>query len=92
MEYANNKCANEANSILGFIRRAVGPKSSELFSKLYESLVRPMPYPSTFEKVQRKASKFTLGNIGRDKPYEERVRLFANRKEQSIGAFFNIRF
>ena len=29
-----NKCANKANSVLGFIRRAVGPKNPELFSKL----------------------------------------------------------
>ena len=37
-----NKCANKANSVLGFIRRAVGPKNPELFSKLYKSLVCPI--------------------------------------------------
>ena len=37
-----NKCANKANSVLGFIRRAVGPKNLELFSKLYKSLVCPI--------------------------------------------------
>ena len=37
-----NKCANKANSVLGFISRTVGPKNSELFSKLYKSLVRPI--------------------------------------------------
>ena len=31
-----NKCANKANSVLGFIRRTVGPKDPELFSKLYK--------------------------------------------------------
>ena len=36
-----NKCANKANSVLGFIRRTVGPKDPELFSKLYyKSLAR----------------------------------------------------
>ena len=37
-----NKCANKANSVLGFIRRTVGPNNSELFLKLYKSLVRPI--------------------------------------------------
>ena len=27
-----NKCANKASSVLGFIRRTVGPKNPELFS------------------------------------------------------------
>ena len=30
-----NKCPSKANSILGFIKRTVGPKNSKLFSKLY---------------------------------------------------------
>ena len=30
-----DKCANKANSVLGFIRRTVGPKNPELFSKLF---------------------------------------------------------
>ena len=37
-----NKCANKANSVLGFIRRTVGPKNPEFFFKLYKSLVRPI--------------------------------------------------
>ena len=37
-----NKCASKSNSVLGFIRRTVGPKDPELFSKLYKSLVRPI--------------------------------------------------
>ena len=38
-----NKWANKANSVLGFIRRTVGPKDPDLFSKLYyKSLVRPI--------------------------------------------------
>ena len=36
------KCANKANSVLGFVRRTVGPKNPDLFSKLYKSLVRPI--------------------------------------------------
>ena len=83
-----NKCANKANSVLGFIRRTVGPKNPQLFSKLYKSLVRPiLEYCSpvwcphlkkdlnTLEKVQRRASKCALGNIGQDMPYEERLKL-----------------
>ena len=73
--------------MLGFIRRTVGPKNPELFSKLYKSLVRPiLEYCSpvwcphlkkdlnTLEKVQRRASKCALGNIGRDMSYEERLK------------------
>ena len=39
-----NKCANKANSVLGFIRRTVGPKDPEsVFAKhYYKSLVRPI--------------------------------------------------
>ena len=37
-----NKCANKANSVLGFIRRTVGPKDLELLSKLYMSLGCPI--------------------------------------------------
>ena len=37
-----NKYANKAKNVLGFIRRTVGPKDPELFSKLYKSLVRPI--------------------------------------------------
>ena len=35
-----NKCANKADNML--LRRAVGPKNPELFSKLYKSLGRPI--------------------------------------------------
>ena len=37
-----NKCANKANSVFGFVRRTVGPKDPELFSKLYMSLGCPI--------------------------------------------------
>ena len=62
----------------------MGPKNPQLFSKLYKSLVRPiLEYCSpvwclhfnTLEKVQHRASKCALGNIGQDMPYEERLKL-----------------
>ena len=80
------KCANKANSLLGFIKRIVGPKSPDLFSKLYKSLVRPiLEYCSPvwsphlkkdieiLEKVQRRASRFALGTDAKDMPYDERL-------------------
>ena len=82
-----NKCANKANSVLGFIRRTVGPNNSELFSKLYKSRVSPIlencspvwcPHLkkdlNVLEKVQRRASKCAIGNTGRDMSYEERLK------------------
>ena len=33
------KCANKANSVLGFVRRTVGPKNPNLFSTLYKSFL-----------------------------------------------------
>ena len=63
------KCANKANSVLGFVRHTVGPKNPDLFSKLYKSLARPIleycslhlkKHIATLEKVQRRASRFSL--------------------------------
>ena len=67
--------------------RTVGPKNPQLFSKLYKSLVRPIleycspvwcPHlkkdSNTLEKVQPRASKCALGNIGQDIPNEERLK------------------
>ena len=81
-----NKCANKANSVLGFIKRTVGPKNPELFLKLYKSLVRPIleycspvwcPHlkkdSSTLKKGQLRPSECRLGNIGRDMSYEESI-------------------
>ena len=39
---AQTKCANKADSVLGFVRRTVEPKKTHLFSKLYKGLVRPI--------------------------------------------------
>ena len=84
-----NKCANKANSVLGFIRRTVGPNNSELFSKLYKSLARPiLEYCSPVwcphlkkdlnvlepESTTYWASKCAIGNTGRDMSYEERLK------------------
>ncbi|XP_067030545.1 uncharacterized protein [Acropora muricata] len=75
-----NKCANKANSVLGFIRRTVGPKNPELFPKLLE-YCSPVWCPhlkkdsKILEKVQSTASKCALGNIGQDMPYKERLKL-----------------
>ena len=82
----STKCANKANGILGFIRRTVGPKNPNLFSKLYKSLVRPiLEYCSPvwsphlrkdieiLEKVQRRASRLALGAEAKDMSYDERL-------------------
>ena len=81
------KCANKANSVLGFVRQTVGPTNPDLFSKLYRSLVRPiLEYSSpvwsphlkkdiaTLEKVQRRASRFALGTTANDMSYEDRLK------------------
>ena len=81
------KYANKANSVLGFVRRTVGPNNPDLFSKLYKSLVRPiLEYSSpvwsphlkkdiaTLEKVQRRASRFALGTTANDMSYEDRLK------------------
>ena len=81
------KCANKANSVLGFVRWTVGPNNPDLFSKLYKSLVRPiLEYSSpvwsphlkkdiaTLEKVQWRASRFELGTTANDMSYEDRLK------------------
>ena len=99
-----NKCANKANSVLGFIRRAMGPNNPELFSKLYKSLVRPIleycspvwfPHlekdSNTLEKVQRKASsKCALGSNGLDMSYEERLKFLKRPTLQQTRLFSSL--
>ena len=81
------KCANKAKSVLGFVRRTVGPNNPDLFSKLYKSLARPiLEYSSlvwsphlkkdiaTLEKVQRRASRFALDTTANDMSYEDRMK------------------
>ena len=88
MEPENKKCANKANSVLGFISRRVSPRNPHLFSRLYKSLVRPIlqycsplwsPHfkkdSAILEKVQRRTLRYAIRNIGRDMSYEERLKV-----------------
>ena len=84
-----NQCVNKANRVLGFLKRSVGPKNHQLFSKLYKSLVRPiLEYCSpvwsphlkkdinALEKVQRRASRCALRSKGgHEMSYEERLKI-----------------
>ena len=84
-----NQCVNKANRVLGFLKRTVGPKNYQLFSKLYKTLVRPIleycspiwsPYLKkdikALEKVQRRASRCALRNKGgHEISYEERLKI-----------------
>ena len=73
--------------MLGSISRTVGPRSTELFSKLYKSWLHPiLEYCSPvwsphfkkdsviLEKVQSRTSRYAVRNIGRDMSYEECLR------------------
>lgn len=79
MKLASQKCANKTDSVLGFMRRTITPRNSELFSELYKSLVIPvLEYCSQvwcphlkkdlniLEKVQCRAFKCALGKFGCD--------------------------
>lgn len=53
--------ASKANSVLVVIKRTVGLKDPDLFSKLYMCLVKPIPeYCSLFRKMDNKKIIFTL--------------------------------
>ena len=99
-----NKYANKANSVLGLISRTVGPRNSELFSKLYKSLVLPiLEYCSSvwcphlkndlnlLEKVQHRESKCALGYFGRDMSYVQRSRQRSNKEDYSLHLLSVIR-
>ena len=79
---------NKANKVLGLLKRTVGSKNKEIFSILYNSLMRPIleyacpvwsPHLAkdilAIEKVQRRASRIALGQKHREMQYEERCRL-----------------
>ena len=58
------KCANKANSVIGFVRRTVGPNNPDLFSKLYKSLVRPiLEYSSPVWSPHLKKDIATLAKV-----------------------------
>ena len=76
---------NKANKVLGLIKRTIGSADKNIFSTLYESLVRPIleyasPVWSPFlvkgivhlEKVQRRESRLALGQRRGEMPYEDR--------------------
>jgi hypothetical protein len=80
-----NYVVNKANKVLGIIKRSVGNSNKHIFSTLYKSLVRPiLEYASpvwspylvkdihALENVQRRASRFALGQKRQEMPYEER--------------------
>jgi len=80
------KAANDANRVLGMIKRNFTCKSGKIVIPLYKSLVRPRldyciqawrPYLEKdivrLEKVQRRATKLVEGCY--DKPYEERLKV-----------------
>ena len=75
---------NKANIVVGLLKRKVDSKNREIFSMLYKSLVWPIleyaclvwsPYlvkgKLALEKVQRRASRITLGQKLRKMSYEE---------------------
>ena len=87
LSWSNNVDAivNKANKVVGLIKRTVGSKNKEIFSMLYKSLVKPVleyacpvwsPYlvkdKLAIEKVQRGASRVSLGQKLREVSYEER--------------------
>ena len=100
-----NKCANKANSVLGFIRRAVVPKNPECFRNFirvwyvrYSSTVLQVWCPHlkkgshTLEKVQRRAAfKCGLGNIGPDMSYKERPKFLKWPTLQQRRSFLSLR-
>ena len=76
---------NNANKVVGLIKRTVDSKNKEIFSMFYKSLVKPIleytcpvwsPYlvkdKLAIEKVQRRASRVSLGQKLREVSYEER--------------------
>ena len=87
LSWSNNVDAivNKASKVVGLIKRTVGSKNKEIFSMLYKSLVKPIleyvcpvwspylvKYKLAIEKVQRRASRVSLGQKLREVSYEER--------------------
>ena len=75
------KAVNEANKIVGFLKRNVGPGNKEVFSDLYKALIiRILEYTvplwspylqkniDALERVQHSASKYALPMLSRDSP------------------------
>ena len=79
---------NNANKVLGLIKRTIGSVNKEIFSTLYKTLVRPiLEYASPvwcpylvknivlLEKVQRRASRLALGQRRGEMSYEDRCEM-----------------
>ena len=79
---------DKANRILGIVYRTIGPTNQETCSILYITLVRPIleyaapvwcPYlvkdVLATEKVQRRASRLTLGQKRGEMEYGERIKI-----------------
>ena len=79
---------NNANKVLGLIKRTIGSVNKEIFSTLYKALVRPiLEYASPvwcpylvknivlLEKVQRRASRLALGQRRGEMSYEDRCEM-----------------
>ena len=79
-----HEVVNDANKVLGVIKRVLGSNSVNEFSLLYKSLVRPIleyaapvwcPFPVknivSLEKVQRRASRLALSQKRGEMDYKE---------------------
>ena len=79
---------HKANKVLGLLKRTVGSKKKAIFSILCKSLVRPIleyaspawsPHPAKdiheIGKVQRRASRITLGQRRQKMAYENRSKI-----------------
>ena len=93
---------HKANKVLGLLKRTVGRKSQEIFSVFYETLVRPiLEYASPvwsprlakdireIEKVQRRASRITLGQRRQEMAYKDRCKILKwnslERRRESLS-------
>ena len=83
-----NETVHKANKVLGLLKHTVGSKKKDIFSIFYKSLVRPiLEYASLvwsphlakdiheIEKVQRRASRITLGQRKQEMAYEDRCKI-----------------
>ena len=97
------KVVNKANIIVGSFKRNVGPGNKEVFSYLYKALVMPIlgyavpPWSTyllkntdTLERVQRRASKYTLLMSSRDSPYEETLAMLGWPSFQSRRSYLSL--
>ena len=79
---------HKANKVLGLLKRTVGGKIKDIFSSLYETLLRPIleyacsvwsPHLARdiheIEKVQRRASRIALHQRRQEMAYEERCKI-----------------